>query len=129
MMKRFATVLVLVAVAAGVSMIDQPRVRAEGKECSTPGTCPLHDWMEKEMQAALDANDLKTLSEHLDKAATMAPDPTWNEGEQSWSKTAKAGAAAAKAGDAKAAGQSCKTCHKAWRKQYKEKHRARALNK
>jgi len=128
-MKRFAAVLVLVAAATGLSMVQQPPVLAEGGECSTPGKCPLHDWMEKELQEPMDAGDLKKVAESLEKAASLAPDPTWNDGEQGWSKVAKAGAAAAKAGDAKAAGLSCKTCHKAWRKLYKEKYRARPLNK
>lgn len=127
-MKRFGIVALLASAAlVGASLYEQPKVSADGGECSAPGKCPLHDWMEKELQAALDAGDLKKVAAGLEKAAGYAPDPKWNEGDNSWSKIAKDGAAAAKAGDAKAAGASCKSCHKAWRKEYKEKHRSKPL--
>ena len=55
------------------------------------------------------------------------PNPKWNEGETGWAKIAKAGAAAAKAGDAAATGAACKSCHKAWRNQYKKEFRMRPV--
>lgn len=124
-MKRFGIIAVLAAAMAAGFMVQQPKASAD-EECA-PGKCPLHDWMEKELQDAMDAGDLKKVAAGLEKVAGFAPDPKWNEGENGWSKLAKAGAAAATAGDAKAAGATCKSCHKAWRKEYKEKHRAKPL--
>jgi hypothetical protein len=125
-MKRFAIVLVAAAAVFGVSVWEQPSASAD-EECKTPGTCPLHDWMEKEMQEPMDAGDLKKVGASLEKIAGMSPDPAWNKADPSWEKLAKDGAAAAKAGDAKAVGASCKSCHKAFRKQYKEKFRTRPI--
>jgi len=126
-MKRFVIVALMTAAVAAASMYEQPKASADGGECATPGKCPLHDWMEKELDAAMEAGDMKKVAAGLEKVAGFAPDPKWNEGDKSWSKIAKEGAAAAKAGDAKAVGASCKSCHKAWRKEYKAKHRAHAL--
>jgi hypothetical protein len=127
-MKRFAIVAVLAAaVLAGSTMYQQPMASADDDACKPAGKCPLHDWMENELQAAMDAGDLKKVAAGLEKVAGLAPDPKWNEGDNAWKKLATAGATAAKAGDAKAAGAACKSCHKAWRKEYKEKHRTKAL--
>lgn len=125
-MKRFAIVAVMAAAVFAGSLYEQPKASADDDECKG-GKCPLHDWMEKELQDPMDAGDLKKVAAGLEKLAGYAPDPKWNEGENGWTKLANAGAAAAKAGDAKAAGVSCKSCHKAWRKEYKEKHRAKPL--
>lgn len=124
-MKRFGIIAVLAAAVMAGSMVRQPTASAD-EECA-PGKCPLHDWMEKELQAPMDAGDLKKVAASLEKVAGFAPDPKWNEGDNGWSKLAKDGAAAAKAGDAKAAGATCKSCHKAWRKEYKAKHRAKPI--
>jgi cytochrome c556 len=91
--------------------------------------CPLQGWMEQNMQAPFEKEDLKALGAALEKAAKMSPDPKWNEGATGWAKIANDAAAAAKAGDFKAVRESCKTCHKAWRKQYREQHRKKALPK
>ena len=103
------------------------RIRADATEACKGGKCPLHDWMDKELQTPMDAGDLKKVAASFEKLASFAPDPKWNDGDTGWSKIAKDGAAAAKAGDAKAAGAACKSCHKAWRKDYKEKHRSKPL--
>jgi len=105
-------------------------VRAD-EACGEKGqkSCPLQGWMEDNVQAPLDDGNLKKVAEALEKAATFAPDKKWDEGDSGWSATAKKGAAAAKAGDLKAVKASCKTCHKAFRKDYKAKHRMRAVPK
>lgn len=126
-MKRIAIVfglslLVSMATLAG----GQTAARADD-ECAEKGKCPLHDWMESNLQDPMDAGDLKKVAASLEKLAGMAPDPKWNAGADSWEKIAKDGAAAAKAGDAKATGQACKTCHKAFRKQYKAEHRSKPI--
>jgi hypothetical protein len=83
--------------------------------------------MEDHLQRAVEAEDLPALARGLTRAAAFAPDASWNTGEQGWSTIAKAGATAATAGDLAAAKQTCKTCHKAWRKKYKDQHRKRAV--
>ncbi len=124
-MKRIAMVLGLSLLVGMATFAAQPAARAD-EECSK-GTCPMHDWMESSLQEAMDAGDLAKVATNLEKLSGMAPDAKWNAADPSWEKTAKAGAAAAKAGDAKATGQSCKTCHKAFRKQYKAEHRKKPL--
>lgn len=126
-MKRFAIVAVMAAAVFVGSFYEQPKASAEDDEACKGGKCPLHDWMEKELQEPMDAGDLKKVAASLEKVGAYAPDPKWNEGDTGWSKLAKEGAAAAKAGDAKATGATCKSCHKTWRKEYKEKHRSKAL--
>jgi cytochrome c556 len=125
-MKRFAIVAVMAAAVFAGSLYEQPTASADDDACKG-GKCPLHDWMEKELQEPMDAGDLKKVAAGLEKLGGHVPDPKWNDGENGWAKLAKDGAAAAKAGDAKATGATCKSCHKAWRKEYKEKHRSKAL--
>lgn len=88
---------------------------------------PLARWMETNVQAAVEAGDLAKLAASLEKAATFAPDPSWNQGDTSWQKIAKEGAAKAKAGDLAGARASCKSCHTAWRKKYKAQFASRPL--
>ena len=83
--------------------------------------------MEQHLQHAVEAEDLPALAKGLTRAATFAPDPSWNTGDQAWSTIAKSGAAAATAGDLATAKQTCKTCHKAWRSKYKETYRKRPV--
>ena len=120
----FCSVSVLVAgLTVGVFT-----AQAGDDECKG-GKCPLGDWMEANMQAAYDKEDLKALEKHLEKAATFAPDPSWNKGDNAWEKIAKDAAAKAKAGDFKAVQASCKSCHKTWRKKYRDEFRSKALPK
>lgn len=115
-------VIVLLSMLVSVAAVAgwQSTVRADGDG-------PLAEWMESNLQAAVEANDLPRLAAGLEKAAAFAPDPTWNQGETSWQKIAKDGAAKAKAGDLAGARASCKSCHTAWRKKYKAQFRDRAL--
>jgi cytochrome c556 len=128
-MKRFALALSLVASISTLAVL-LPRVHAEDGACGEKGQprCPLQGWMEKNMQDPFDKKDLKKLAESLEKAAAFVPDPKWNSGDKGWAKIAKDGAAAAKAGDFKTVQQTCKSCHKAWRTDYKKQFRNRPIS-
>jgi hypothetical protein len=126
-MKRFVIVFAMAAAVLAGSLYSQTPTASADDDACKGGKCPLHDWMEKELQEPMDAGDLKKVGAALEKVGGYVPDPKWNEGENGWSKLAKAGVDAAKAGDAKAVGATCKSCHKAWRKEYKEKHRSKPL--
>jgi hypothetical protein len=128
-MKRFVLVIVGTALVSGLALIGQPGARAEDAKCGEKGqpSCPLQGWMEKNVQDALDAKDLKKVSASLEKAAGFAPDPKWNDGDTGWSKLAKDGAAAAKAGNLEETKAACKACHKAWRSKYKKEFRMRPV--
>ncbi len=133
-MKRLAIVALLAGCVSAVSLWTAPTgtlptAQADSGECSTKGKCPLHDWMESEMDAAVDKGDAKALAAAYEKLAGWAPDPKWNEGAESWSKMAKEGAELAKKGDIDGARKLCKSCHKAFRSKYKEAFRSNALPK
>ena len=102
-----------------------PGAPAQGGECGKPGQppCPLQDWMRKNVASALASNDAASLSIALEKAAKLAPDPTW----ASWVTAASSGAEAAKKGDIAGARAACKTCHDAWRATYREQFRMRPI--
>jgi cytochrome c556 len=127
-MKRFG-IVVLFSVAVAALGFGSFRAQAEDAKCGEKGqpSCPLQGWMEKNVGDPMDAKDLAKVAASLEKVATFAPNPKWNEGETGWAKIAKAGAAAAKAGDAAATGAACKSCHKAWRNQYKKEFRMRPV--
>jgi hypothetical protein len=129
-MKRFSIALTFTALLSGLALVRLPQARADETKCGEKGQprCPLQGWMEKNMQDPFDKKDLKKLAESLDKAAGFAPDPQWNTGEKGWAKIAKDGAAAAKAGDFGGTQQACKTCHKAWRSEYKKQFRVRPVS-
>jgi hypothetical protein len=129
-MKRFSIALSFTLLISGLALIGQPQARADEAKCGEKGQpkCPLQGWMEKNMQDPLDAKDLKKVAESLEKAAKLAPDPKWNQGDTSWSKIATDGAAAAKAGDFKGTQAACKSCHKAWRNEYKKQFRTRPVS-
>jgi cytochrome c556 len=128
-MKRFSIVLLACGLVSAVALFDLPEVQAEDAKCGEKGqpSCPLQGWMEKHMQEPFDSKDLKVLAASLETAAGFAPDPKWNDGATGWAKIAKDGAAAAKAGNFDAVQQSCKSCHKAWRNQYKKEHRMKPV--
>lgn len=129
-MKRLWIVVAATGVVALSALGGAPVATAEAA-CGGDGQppCPLQGWMEQHMQPPFEKEDLKALAAALEKAAKFAPDPKWNEGPNSWAKIANDAAAAAKAGDFKAARASCKSCHKAWRKQYRDQFRTKALPK
>ena len=127
-MKRIAVVLSFSAVVSALA-VGSFRARAEDAKCGEKGqpSCPLQGWMEKNVGDPFDKKDLAKVAQSLEKVATMAPDPKWNEGDKGWAKIAKEGAAAAKAGNAAGTGAACKTCHKTWRAQYKKEHRMKPV--
>lgn len=128
-MKRLVTVLfVSGAVAVAALLVQQPAAQA-GDTCGGKGqpSCPLQDWMEKNMDGAVEKGDAKALAAAFEKSAALAPDPKWNDGDNGWTKIAKAGAAAAKSGDIAAAKKECKSCHKAWRDKYKKEFRTKPV--
>ena len=129
-MKSFAIALSFVAAVSGLAFVSSPAARAEDAKCGEKGQpdCPLQGWMEKNMQEAFEKKDMKALATSLEKAAKFAPDPKWNEGDNGWAKLANDGAAAAKAGDAEGVQKSCKSCHKAWRSEYKKQFRTRPVS-
>lgn len=120
MKKSLAMVLTTAALlsTAALGWMSSARADEEG---------PLAKWMESTMQAAVEAGDLPKLAAALEKAASFAPDPSWNQGESSWERIAKEGAAKAKAGDLEGARATCKSCHRAWRKKYKAEFASRPL--
>jgi hypothetical protein len=103
---------------------------AAAASCGDEGqpSCPLQGWMERNVQKPLDDGDFARLAQALSRVPRFAPDPSWNDGEQGWSKLAEAAAAAAKARDGDAVEQSCKACHRAWRKKYKQEFRLRPIS-
>jgi hypothetical protein len=90
--------------------------------------CPLQGWMNRNLQKPLDAQDLAAVARGLQRIPALVPDPTWNDdGTTGWSSLAQAAASAAKAGDLDGTKAACKTCHRTWRKSYKDTFRLRPV--
>lgn len=83
--------------------------------------------MTHHLQDPLDAGQLAAVASALARVPAFVPDPAWNAGATGWKPLAEAGAAAARAGDDAALRQSCKGCHKAFRRDYKAKFRTRSV--
>lgn len=84
--------------------------------------CPLDRWMRLGVAPADAANDGPALARALGRVARFAPDPSW-----SWEALANEGAAAAAAGDLARARRTCGECHRAYKAQWREHHRTRAV--
>lgn len=118
-----------VAVIGGLAMLmmclKHPVQADDAGSCGGKGqrSCPLQAWMEQNMDAAVEKADAKALAAAFTRAASLVPDPTWNNGDAGWARIARAGATAAGSGDIAAAKKECKTCHKAWRDKYKAQFR------
>ena len=126
-MTRFGIVTLMTALVGAAALLSSG---AQAKEpCGGKGqeSCPLQGWMEKNIDIPMEKKDFKALEAGLTKAAALAPDPKWNDGDKGWASLAKAGAAAAKAQDMDGIRKSCKGCHKAWRKKYKKEFRTRPV--
>jgi len=119
------TSLGIVLSSAADDRTDEDEAQPLDNDCNGP--CPLHDWMEKNVQAAVEDGNTRALSKALKRAAEFAPDPSWNAGPHAWRTISLAGAEKAAAGDMPGARASCKGCHQAWRKQYKAQYRARPV--
>lgn len=89
--------------------------------------CPLQGWMERKLQAPFDAEDLAAVARGLRQSKQLVPAPGWNAGDKGWAGFAEAGVRAAEAGDLAGTKQSCKGCHRAFRKRYKAEYRKRLL--
>jgi mono/diheme cytochrome c family protein len=127
-MKPVTTILVLPAVLFAVASAASLEALAEEAKCdeNEPG-CSLQRWMANHVQAALQKKDLDGVGRALQIAANSAPDPRWNQGQNGWAAIAKAGAAAAQAGNMSAVRKACKSCHEAYRDDYKKQYRARPI--
>jgi hypothetical protein len=108
---------------------DDAKVAVVAGPCGEKGQpmCPLQAWMEKNLQGPFDDGDLAKVAANLRKVKGFSPDPSWNGGDKGWATSVDAGIQAAQAGDSSALKQSCKSCHKAWRKKYKAEHRKRKI--
>ena len=93
--------------------------------CGKPGqpACPLQAWMRANVATPLASNDTAALAKGLEKAAALAPDPSWT----AWSTLANQGAEAAKKGDLAGARVACKGCHDGFREIYRAKYRDRLI--
>jgi hypothetical protein len=89
--------------------------------------CPLQGFMEQNVDLPMERGELAAVAAALRSAAGYAPDPSWNDGPKGWRALALAGAEAAQAGDAPGLEQSCKDCHRSYRKRYKDEFRSRPL--
>jgi mono/diheme cytochrome c family protein len=127
-MKRATTILVLTAVLFAIAFATSLEALAEEAKCdeNEPG-CSLQRWMANHVQAALQKKDLEGVGKALQIAANSVPDPRWNQGQNGWAAIAKAGAAAAQAGNVSAVKKACKSCHAAYRDDYKKQYRARPI--
>jgi hypothetical protein len=129
-MKRVTWALVAIGMLAVLTIFGQPLASAGDAACGAKGqpSCPLQGWMEKNMDAAVEKADAKALAAAFEKAASLVPDPKWNEGDSGWAKIANSGASAAAKGDISAAKKECKSCHKAWRDKYKLTYRTKPVS-
>lgn len=111
---------------------EEPAVPAANAQQQPPGEkncggddeplCPLGQWMDDNTRVAAEEGDLEAMAAAFHKIEFMAPDPSWNEGEDAWNRIARRGAVAAEGGDLRAARKQCKACHQQWRDQYEEDH-------
>jgi cytochrome c2 len=127
-MKRSATIVGISAVLFAVAFGTSLGALAEDATCdeSEPG-CSLQRWMANHVSTALKKKDLAGVRRALQIAADCAPDQRWNEGANGWASIAKAGAAAAEAGNVSAVRKACKSCHEAYRDDYKKQYRERPI--
>jgi hypothetical protein len=116
--------------APGDTKAAQPGAApAAATPCGEEGQpqCPLQAWMERNLQTPLDDGDLQQVARNLARVPKLVPDPSWNRPGDGWSALAESGAQAAQRGDIEAVKQSCKSCHKTWRRSYKERFRQRPI--
>jgi len=84
--------------------------------------CPLGQWMDDNTRVAAENGDLEAMAKAFHKIEFMAPDPSWNEGDDAWNKIARRGAVAAEEGELRPARKQCKACHDQWRDRYEEEY-------
>jgi hypothetical protein len=98
-----------------------PPVSACGKPGQVP--CPLQAWMRRRVAGPLASADWAELAKGLEESAGFAPDPSWT----AWATYATTGAKAAREGEITAVRKTCKQCHDAYRKEYRQRYRSRPL--
>jgi hypothetical protein len=76
--------------------------------------CPLQSWMKANLQARLNAGDLRRLAPALDELASRAP-----AGFAGWKASATRAAEAARRNDVAAVKAECKSCHDQDRSRYR----------
>ncbi len=101
---------------------DQSDLECEADEV----TCPMFDWMEENTVPAVENRNLPELAKALHKIEFMAPDPSWNEGDEGWARISRDGATKAEAGDFRGARAACKACHQSWRDRFRQEGRRTA---
>jgi len=101
--------------AVGVSVWAPSAANAEG------GTT-LKVWMKANVGGPLAGNDLPAVAKGLSAAGKLGPAEF-----PKWKSIADEGAAAAAKGDLAGAKASCKSCHDAYKKDYKEKYKDRVV--
>lgn len=84
--------------------------------------CPLGQWMDDNTRTAAEDGDLEALEAAFHKIEFMAPDPSWNEGEDAWIRISRIGAVKAAEGDLRGSRRQCKGCHDVWRDKYEEQY-------
>lgn len=90
----------------------QARTDETELECEAEDVvCPQFEWMEANVKPAVEARDTAALARLLHQIEFLAPDPTWNEGENGWAQIARRGAVAAEAGNFNEARAACRNCH------------------
>jgi mono/diheme cytochrome c family protein len=127
-MKRATTIFAISAVLFAIAFAPSRDAFAEEAKCdeNEPG-CSLQRWMANHVQTALQKRDLDGVGRALQIAANSVPDPRWNQGQNGWAAIAKAGAAAAQAGNVSAVKKACKSCHDAYRDDYRKQYRSRPI--
>jgi hypothetical protein len=90
----------------------QARTDETDLECESEDVvCPQFEWMEANVKPAVEARDTAALARLLHQIEFLAPDPSWNEGENGWAQIARRGAIAAEAGNFNEARAACRNCH------------------
>lgn len=132
-MKHTSIAILMAAfLSAGLAGVSLPaQADKDEDECKDKKECPLHAWMEANMQPAMEKRDMEKLAGLLEKVAELAPKKEWNKGKNGWKKLAEDGAAAARKGRKgfRDLRKSCKTCHDVWRDKYKAQFRDKKLPK
>ncbi len=101
---------------------DQSDMDCEAEDAN----CPLFAWMQSNTVPAVEGHDLPALAAAMHKIEFLAPDPSWNDGDEGWAHIARDGATKAEANDFRGARAACKSCHHAWRDRFRQEGRRTA---
>lgn len=127
-MKRMRISTWWLVAAGGVALLGWPsgapaQSARDLSSCGRPGQplCPMQAWMKTEVGVPLGEGKLAPVAAALDRLASSPPDPGW----ALWRSSATQGADAARQDDVAAVRQSCRTCHDAYRTEYRKRFRTR----